>query len=202
MAQEVETRVRLLVTAGRLIWEQSYGSVSVDEICIRADVRKGSFYYFFPSKSDLAVAAMEDQWQKSRVFLDQVFSPQVKPLDRIVHFCESIYQRQKEKQKETGKVCGCPYASMASELSTQDEKVRLKSVEIMERYCTYLENALRDAREEGLVTDRDLKARARDVYHQMAGALLQARIQNDVEVLRPLRCSVLRLLGISEKSKV
>ena len=47
-----------------LIWEQSYGSVSVDVICERAGARKGSFYHFFPSKSDLAAVAIEDHWLK------------------------------------------------------------------------------------------------------------------------------------------
>jgi AcrR family transcriptional regulator len=37
-----------------LIWENSNGATSVDAICQRAVVRKGSFYYFFKSKSQLA----------------------------------------------------------------------------------------------------------------------------------------------------
>ncbi|MCW2286501.1 AcrR family transcriptional regulator, partial [Rhodoblastus acidophilus] len=54
-----ETKRRLIAAALELIWRSSYGSVSVDDICKAADVRKGSFYHFFPSKADLAVAAMD-----------------------------------------------------------------------------------------------------------------------------------------------
>jgi TetR/AcrR family transcriptional repressor of nem operon len=46
-----------------MIWESSYGSVSVDDICTKAGVNKGSFYYAFKSKSDLAVAAFERHWE-------------------------------------------------------------------------------------------------------------------------------------------
>ena len=42
-----------------LIWVGSYGSTSVDDICEKAAVKKGSFYYFFESKADLAIAAIE-----------------------------------------------------------------------------------------------------------------------------------------------
>ena len=56
MGRTSDAKEKLLHVAFDLIWQHSYGSVSVDDICERADVKKGSFYYFFPSKSDLAVA--------------------------------------------------------------------------------------------------------------------------------------------------
>src|SRR5580658_6014991 len=62
MKQENETRIKLLKVAVEMIWESSYGSVSVEDICERAGVKKGSFYYAFKSKSDLAVAAFEYYW--------------------------------------------------------------------------------------------------------------------------------------------
>ena len=49
-----------------LIWTGSYGSTTIDDICDKAKVRKGSFYYYFDSKADLAVEAIESQWQKVR----------------------------------------------------------------------------------------------------------------------------------------
>jgi TetR/AcrR family transcriptional repressor of nem operon len=50
---------RLTEAAMDLIWENSYGATSVDAICERAGAKKGSFYYFFKSKSELAAAALE-----------------------------------------------------------------------------------------------------------------------------------------------
>jgi len=40
MKPECDTRQRLLETAMDLIWEQSYGAVSVDVICERAGAKK------------------------------------------------------------------------------------------------------------------------------------------------------------------
>src|ERR1700733_3630713 len=142
MGRTSNAKERLLQVAFDLIWEQSYGAVSVDDICVRAKVKKGSFYYFFPSKSDLAVAAYEEHWQQSRPNYDRIFSPLVPPLERIENYCLGIYEKQREKHEKTGCVLGCPFASLGAELSTQDEKIRAKSQEMFVRSCKYIENTL------------------------------------------------------------
>ena len=57
MGRTSDAKDRLMTAALDLIWSESYGAVTIDDICQRAEVKKGSFYYFFESKSDLAVAA-------------------------------------------------------------------------------------------------------------------------------------------------
>jgi TetR/AcrR family transcriptional repressor of nem operon len=58
-----DTKQKLIDTALELILKSSYGSVSVHDICKAADVKKGRFYDFFPSKVDLAIAAMEESYK-------------------------------------------------------------------------------------------------------------------------------------------
>lgn len=43
MGRTSDAKERLLQVGFDLIWNQSYGAVSVDQICERADVNKGSF---------------------------------------------------------------------------------------------------------------------------------------------------------------
>jgi len=77
-------RLRLLEATINALWERRYGSVSVDAICLRADVRKGSFYHFFKSKTELAVAALDHLWEtRSRPAIDEIFSPTRPPLARF-----------------------------------------------------------------------------------------------------------------------
>jgi TetR/AcrR family transcriptional regulator, transcriptional repressor for nem operon len=197
MGRTSDARERLLQVAFELIWQQSYGSVSVDNICDRAGVKKGSFYYFFPSKSDLAIAAYEEHWQQKRPVFDQTFSPLVPPLERIGNYCRNIYEGQKEKKKKTGRVLGCPFASVACELSTQDERIRQKSQEIFERGRKYIEAALSDAQKEGLIEKCDVAKKSRAVSAFVIGMLLQAKVQNDVEILSDLGPQVLQLIGAS-----
>jgi len=196
MKTECETKGRLLRVAGQLLWENSYGAVSVDDICKRADAKKGSFYYFFPSKSDLAVAAMEADWQEKSGRLDTMFSAQVPPLERIERYCMGCYEGQKEKREQYGKVCGCPAMTLGSELSTQDEKIRMKAVEIMHRYVRYLESALRDAAAEGLIETDNPRTLAEELFCYNQGVLLQAKMRNDLAPLLGMKAGMYRLLQV------
>ena len=63
MGRTSDAKDRLMQAALSLLWEENYGGVTVDDICKRAEVKKGSFYHFFESKADLAVAAYEDHWR-------------------------------------------------------------------------------------------------------------------------------------------
>ncbi len=46
--------------------QNAYHAVSVDEICTRANVKKGSFYHFFDSKMNLALQTMDEEHQESK----------------------------------------------------------------------------------------------------------------------------------------
>jgi len=136
-------------------------AVSVDDICRKADATKGSFYHFFESKSALAVASAEELWHRIRPELDRIFSPQSSPLERFAAFADFIYELQSKKWKETGKICGCPFTSIGSELSTLDEQIQKESEQILERFCRYFSAALIEAAKYGTIPDIDQSAKAR-----------------------------------------
>lgn len=197
MKRENDTKEKLLTTALALIWENSYGSISVDDICSRAGVNKGSFYYAFKSKSDLATAAFEDHWNKKRAVMDALFSPQTPPLERLEKYCDLLVQDQTAKFQKFGKMCGCPYASIGSELSTQDEQIRKKAHDLSERTMKYLFSALRDASVDGSLVVEDPAEAARQIFCYANGLIAQAKIENDPNVLKCLKDGVFRLLGAS-----
>jgi len=201
MARECGAKDRLLCTASDLIWENSYGSVGVEQICERAGVQKGSFYHFFPSKSDLAVAAIEDHWEQNLADKERVFAPDITPIDRLTGWCDLIRRTQTRWAQKKGKVLGCPYSSIGSELSTQDEKIRLKCHEMAERVCAYVETAVRDAQHEGLIPKGNAAEKSRELYSFVTGVILQAKIDNDLRSLEGLKPGVFRLLGVREPAR-
>lgn len=196
MKRESDTKQRLLEVAMQLIWEQSYGSVGVEDICQRAGVTKGSFYFAFPSKSDLACAALEEAWQMKRPILDQIFSAQVGAVEQFEGYIDLIIKDQTNKFKTFGKMCGCPYCSVGSELSTQDEKIRHKIQQMIERGIKYVTGAVRAAHNEGLIDEKDPATVAKQIYDFAIGVILQAKIDNDAQALQRLRPGIFRLLGI------
>ena len=195
MRRDSDTKTKLLQTALELIWENSYGSVSVDDICHRAGVNKGSFYYAFKSKSDLAVAAIEYHWNEKRPLLDETFSSQITPLARIENYCDYVVRDQLAKYGQFGKLCGCPFSSIGSELSTQDEQIRRKAHELAERAMKYLSATLRDAIAEGSIDAKDPVELAREVFCYAKGLIMQAKIENNPDILKCLKKGVFRLVA-------
>jgi TetR/AcrR family transcriptional repressor of nem operon len=196
-----DTKQKLIDTALELIWRSSYGSVSVDDICKKAEVKKGSFYHFFPSKVDLALAAMEETTRASKTTLDAVFSAGNDPVERFEHYADFLLNFQEDAAARYGHVCGCPCTSLGSEMAGQEESIRAKFEEITRLKERYFESALRDMVAEGLVPSTlDPKSKAKELYAYILGQLTVARITNDLApVKRDLKQGLLQLLGVQKK---
>lgn len=196
MGRVSDTKQRLITAISDLMWETSYSAVTVDAICERAQVKKGSFYYFFHSKADIAVQAVTAMWAERRPRLDAIFSPVNPPLERLSRYFECVYELQKERAERCGRVLGCPYFTLGAEAGALDEAVLAEVRAILNNYAKYFESAIRDARAHGLVDIEDPRAGARCIFALYEGTVTRARIQNDPELLRALPADVMRVLGV------
>jgi len=193
---------RLTDAAMELMWQNGYGAASVDAICEQAGAKKGSFYYFFKSKSELAAAALDADWKRKRAEMDSIFSPTVPPLDRLDRYFEYVYHNiSKVRERCGGAILGCPYVSVGSEVSTQDEIVRKKIDEIMDRKLNYFISAVRDAAAQGLIETANPVAKAQALFSSYQGTVAQARIQNDIELLRDFKHVAKELLGVKRTKR-
>jgi TetR/AcrR family transcriptional repressor of nem operon len=202
MGRASDARERLMEAVTELIWTGSYGATTIDQICERAGVKKGSFYYFFESKADLAKVAIDSSWKQYRSKFDAIFSASVPALERLRLHCESGYQEQAELKAKFGHVLGCPLCTLGSEVSTQESGLREKVQEIMDHMRSYLESTIRDAHAAGLIVAPDAAAKARMLYAYHEGLMTQARIENDVELLRDLWPKTAELLGVKASELV
>jgi TetR/AcrR family transcriptional repressor of nem operon len=189
---------RLTDAALDLIWHNSYGATSVDAICERAGAKKGSFYYFFKSKSALTAAALEAEWNKNKKNMDALFSPTIPPLERFDRYFEYVHDHLAEIQQACGSILGCPLLTIGSEVGTQDEVVRDTVERIWDRKIRYFESAIRDAHAQGLIEAPDPQAKAKTLFACYHGTLTQARIENDVELIRDFKRVAMDVLGVKQ----
>jgi TetR/AcrR family transcriptional repressor of nem operon len=196
MGRTSNARERLIEAISELIWVGSYGSTSVDDICERAGVKKGSFYYFFESKADLAMTAIEADWQRRRVELDAIFSPVIPPLERFEKLGNYINRAQKEARDRFGCVLGCPLFALGAEVSTHEAKLQAKIEEILDYKRKYFESAIRDGHAAGVIYAPDAAGKARVLFTYYQGLLTEARIRNDLDVFRDVARGTLELLGV------
>ncbi|NJL30866.1 MAG: TetR/AcrR family transcriptional regulator [Phycisphaerales bacterium] len=75
----------MIDTALELFYQYGFHAVGVDHIITKAGVTKTTFYYHFPSKDDLAVAALQrrDQWE-GQAFLAQLRSISKRPHEQLL----------------------------------------------------------------------------------------------------------------------
>ena len=196
MPRVTDMKERLMDAAIELLWQNSYGTTSVDAICERAGAKKGSFYYFFKSKSELAAAALEADWNKKRAQMDSMFSATVPPLERLERYFDFVHGRLAEIHQKCGSILGCPYVSIGSEVSTQDPIVRETIDRIMDRKMKYFISAVRDAAAQGLIDAPDPEAKARALFACYQGTIAQARIQNNIELVREFKDVARTVLGV------
>ena len=196
MPRVSDMKQRLMEAAMDLMWLNGYSAASVDAICEQAGAKKGSFYYFFKSKSDLAAAALDADWNKKRSQMDSIFSPTVPPLERLDRYFDFVHGRLAELHKKCGSILGCPYVSVGSEVSTQDPIVRETIDRIMDRKMKYFISAVRDAAAQGLIDAPNPEAKARALFACYQGTVAQARIQNDIELLREFKDVARTVLGV------
>jgi TetR/AcrR family transcriptional repressor of nem operon len=199
MGRVSDAKDRLLDAAIKLVWRNSFGAVSVEDICHEAGVKKGSFYHFFPGKNELVAAAFRHFWETNRPTYDRIFSSSVQPTDRLRAFFSHMLKRQQEMHAQTGCVLGCPFSSIGTEIiapGMDDGGLREAIQHLVRGKICYIESALRDAMANGSIPKGNAAAIAKTVYLYVEGALAQARIQNDITMLNEVEENVLRLIGV------
>ena len=201
MGRTSNARQRLIEAIGSLIWVGSYGSTTIDDICVKAGVKKGSFYYFFDSKANLAIAAIDADWQLRRAELDAIFSPVVPPLERFQKLAAYVCNSQQDVCEKFGCVLGCPLFALGAEISTQETKLQQKIQEVLDYKRLYFESAIRDAHSAGLIHAPDAAEKARLLFTFYQALLTEARIRNDLEVFRDAALGTFQLLGMSQDRK-
>ena len=194
MGRVSTARQQLIQATIDLVWLESYGAVSVDAICERAKVKKGSFYHFFKSKDDLVIAALDAHWEGRKPALEQMFAPANPPLERLRLYFESVYRRQSDLALKFGRPPGCLYGKVGVEVGG-DSEIGKKVQQIMAAYVAYYESALADAAKQGIPLT-DIPGKARALFAYMEGVLTQARIQDDHEIMKNLGKSAFQFLGI------
>lgn len=199
MGRVSDAKNKLMDAVLELIWAGSYGTTTIDQICEKAGVKKGSFYHFFDSKSSLAAAALDDSWQEKRAELDTIFSATVPPLERLQKYCDFCYEFQADIKAKYGHVLGCPTFSLGCEVCTQEDALQKKIQSMLESKRKYIESAIRDAIANREIEPRDPASTARMVMAFNEGLLTQARIQDDVTVLREMAPGIFNLLGVKNR---
>ncbi|NCO04244.1 MAG: TetR/AcrR family transcriptional regulator [Alphaproteobacteria bacterium] len=197
-----KTKENLLNTAISLVWRNSYGLVTIDDICKEAGVLKGSFYHYFGSKQDLTIQSLDYFYTSVRPMFENIFSPEKEPVQRFEDYCNFVYKSQKELKALYGHVCGCPYASLGCEMSNQDDEIKHRIEEVFTLTQGLFAKTIKDLIDDGLIDEKAKPTdKAHKAYTYVIGVMMMARIQNDLNLIkREMRSGLFNIIGINVKT--
>jgi TetR/AcrR family transcriptional regulator, transcriptional repressor for nem operon len=115
-----ESKERILAGAKELFLARGYAATPVDAICEKAELTKGSFYYFFDSKEDLGLAVLD--WSLRRGAQMLASGPYVRiadPVEKTFGFLEHLEKCSPELWSG-----GCLLGSFALELADTNSRMQ------------------------------------------------------------------------------
>lgn len=187
MTPDTDTRSRILAAASDMFHGRSYADVGIQAICEAARVQKGSFYHFFPSKRDLALAVIEDMSERwANGFVAEAFDQALPPLERLDFMVDAVYYWQKAASDQEGRIPGCLFGNLALEMSTRDEVMRAKLNSVFDKAQVQFRTALDEAVAQGALPPVDTEATATAMLAYLEGVILLAKTRSNPEVILTL----------------
>jgi TetR/AcrR family transcriptional repressor of nem operon len=199
MPRTSDGRERLIEAGVELFSQRAYGSIGVAELCARAGVNKGSFYYFFPSKEALAVAVIDRHWSRQQGVWAEILDGPGSILDRLRGLFAATAQMQIDARTGTGWVAGCLFGNLALEVSSQNEPVRERLQHIFDEQIDMIRARLERAVDAGELERPadDVNGAAKAIVAQLEGLVLFAKVFNEPSHLDSLWENSLLLLGLT-----
>ena len=105
-----------------LLWAKGYNATSVNDIVKAAEIPKGSFYFYFDSKEDFAVQALEKYFNQQFVPAFEVLqNKEISPKERLIAFYNF---RVHILQEELNCKMGCLGCNLANEVAEHSVAIR------------------------------------------------------------------------------
>lgn len=181
-ARGTATKELVLTHAIALMRERGFQATSIGDLLERAEVQKGSFYYYFPSKEALGHAVL-DRWTedlRSRLLTFLTAPDGPPPLDRI----HAVLAGFLTEQESNGCRGGCPFGNLALELADVHEGFRERLSGAFRETSDAFAGLLDRAKADGAIrADADAKAIGHFLVASIEGGILLAKVHKSCEPL-------------------
>jgi len=181
----LEAGIKVMATCG-------YNGTSIQDIVDAASVPKGSFYTYFKSKEDFALAAIEMVAEERMAATRKLVGDRkVPPLERLKDFFESSVPGC-----ESNLNGGCFIGNMCQEMSDSNEAIRIKVRQMMRNKTQIVEDLLEEARLDGsLKNSISASLLAEFLFNAWEGTLMRMKATKCREPLDAFLVALPSILG-------
>jgi TetR/AcrR family transcriptional repressor of nem operon len=193
LARGDATREKLLKTAISLFHEFGYNGTSVQDIVSGAKVPKGSFYNYFKSKEELAIAASDVFYPYALGFLE--LENASSPVARL-----RKYFRLTLKEMRHGYVRGCLVGNFASEITNATPALKRRVAELLDEATRRIAVVVSQAQQMGEidpgVPTMDL---SRFILNSLYGAIFRSKTDRTQRPMKLLEQFALDLFVVKKR---
>ncbi len=185
MTKGEQSKQKIVETAGELFWKNGYTKTGINEILKATGLPRGSFYYHFEKKADVADAVIE---YYSHMVLD-LLQDIAAASDSWEQFCDTFLPALQEKLGDR-RYYGCPLAVVGMEIALQEPELAKRYSMALGRVKDILVQALRKT-----VTDpvclEEMAELCCAIYE---GNLVLYRVSQDPNVLLRMNAQLKRVV--------
>jgi len=176
MQAVADTRDRLLAATNESFRRRGYNGTSMKDVTSAAQAPTGSLYHFFPGgKEELGVAAIAAGGRTYLDLVEAIYAPEVDVVTATTNFFEGAAV----VVEMTDYADACPIATVALEVASTSEPMRVAAAEAFESWLQALERRLTEA---GIAPAR-ARELAVELFCAIEGAFLLARTTRSPEAL-------------------
>jgi AcrR family transcriptional regulator len=180
--------------ASELLTQRGFNGFSYRDISTHLGVKNAAIHYHFPSKTDLALALVDEFQQTLRNQTSAFMAyggPATPQMQGLFMFTESQFCMGR---------CICPFGALSVDYSDLPDKVRTATERFMSDSVKWLTQVLKTGREQDEFSfEGDAGQKAIGILAALQGARQMARIQG-VEILKSVIDQVRLDIGMKEPS--
>ena len=171
------TRERILDASGELFRRHGYAGTGIKAILTQSQTPYGSLYHFFPAgKEQLGVEALRAGGAMYRELVEMIYAPDVDVVTATHNFAEGAAAILEATDFQDA----CPIATVALEIASTHEPMRLTAAEAFESWLDVLGQRLVAAG----VAKRRAREIAVELFCLIEGAFLLCRTSRDTTAMR------------------
>ena len=196
MGRTSDAKERLISNANDLFRDRGFESVSVAQLCAAAAVNKGSFYYFFRSKTDLLLEVIDGAWDETGMLTlwEKELPPH--PIEQLRKYFQELFACHYADRESAGHVRGSLFGNLTLELSGRDPLVASKLNALLRREIDIFTKLLAEAINVGETRLDSPNETAQTMVACLHGLLILAKARDDLDILPNSEAELLRLAGV------
>ncbi len=192
MTQKQDTKERILKTGAGIIYRQGFHHTGIQQILTESGVPKGSFYFYFKSKSDFGQALIDYVEADLHRLYDRFFADETKsPINRLAAY----FKWAMDHYAASGFTGGCPIGNLAQEMGDLDPAMQEKLAAVIQRMIDRIARMLFEAQDRGELSSKmDIAETARMIFACWEGALLHMKVVKTEAPLNTFRSYIFERL--------